>query len=220
MLQLLQTLQIALFALSILGWLILGVWILVKPVAILHRRLFLLIFLPLLVANPLAFLEEMALPVDNASLDWRLWAVLAVDLALAAAGYGLLTGWQVYGLSTEDIESAIKAWFDAQGWGMDLQPAERKTFWGGRRMGTRLAVSRDGQQLALWLMQGGTETLIEGETSDARKLLRQLLPALNRVEKSYRIKDHLTGALYLVLAVVLAVLAWIFFFEPRFILLD
>ena len=220
MLQLLQTLQIILFTISIVGWFILGLLILVNSVLVLHRRMFLLIFLPILAANPLALFEELALPAENASLDWRVWAILVVDLALAVAGYWLLTGWEVYGLSERETEGALKTWCEALGWELDSQSAERKTLWGGNSMGIRLTLLRKGQPLVLWLLGGANETRIEGETPKARECIRQMLPALRRVEKPYRVKEHLTGALYIVLAVVLAVLAWIFFFEPRLILID
>jgi len=220
LLQLLQTLPIIFFTISIVGWLFLGLLILVNSVLVLHRRVFLLIFLPILAANPLALFEELALPSQNASPNWRLWAVLAVDLALAVAGYWLLTGWQIYGLSEGETEGALKTWCDEQGWEVDSQLAERKTLWGGNRMGIRLTVLCKGQTLVLWLLGGANETRIEGETPKARECIRQMLPALRRPEKPYRLKEHLTGALYIVLAVVLAVLAWIFFFEPRLVLID
>ena len=70
-----------------LGFLILGLLILLKPVLILHRRIFLLIFLPLLLANPLALLEEFSLPGEIPSLDWRLVLVLVFDLGLIVAAY-------------------------------------------------------------------------------------------------------------------------------------
>ena len=106
MLQFLQTLQISLFAITLLGVFTLGVLILVKRILTFHRRIFLVIFLPLLAANPLALLEELALPGGNASLDWRVGLILGVDLALAAAGYVFLRGWLVYGLSALETEAA------------------------------------------------------------------------------------------------------------------
>jgi len=220
LLQLLQTLQISFFALSVLGFLILGLLVLLKPVLILHRRVFLLIFLPLLLANPLAVLEEFALPGENAILDWRLVLVLVFDLALIVVAYWFFQGWVVFGLSTNEVEAALQDWFESREWSFDAQTAERTTFWGGKRNARRLEASQENQVHVFWLLRQGSEIRLEGENDEAKKILRRSMPVLRHVQKPYHFQDHIPGILYLVLAVVLAVLSWIFFFEPRLILLD
>jgi hypothetical protein len=174
----------------------------------------------LLAANPLSLLEELAVPDTNATLDWRVWVILVADLVLAAAGILLLKGWLIYGRSEQETEQMLKAWCEKQGWLCDSQSTPRKTLWGGNRVATCVQITRESQVLTLWLIGQGDETRLEGETPAARALLRTILPELGRVEKPYLLQDHLTGVLYIVLAIILAVLAWIFFFEPRLILID
>ena len=220
MLETLQILQISFFAVTVLGLFILGLLILVKSVLIFRRRLFLLIFLPLLLANPLALFEEFALIQGTPSPDWRLWLTLMVDLGLIAAGVWLLSGWLVYGLSEEEAADVFQAWFEAQGWELNHQPHIRNTWWGGSHQAQRFQASRDDQNLTFWLLSQGSEVRLQGETREAKIILREALPALRQVDRPYHFQEHLTGILYIVLAVVLAVLGWIFFFEPRLILIE
>jgi len=220
LLELLQVLQISLFAVSVLGLLILGLSILFKTVLILPRRLFLLIFLPLLLATPLARIEGYATPGETPALDWRLGLVLVVDLGLIITGYWVLNGWLVYGLSEMETDQALKDWFSTQGWSYDSRLAERSTLWGGNRQAKRLEIHREGQTFSFWLLAQGSEVRLEGEPGEARKILRQAVHTLARVERAYHFQDHTAGILYIVLAIVLAVLGWIFFFEPRLILID
>jgi len=219
-LQILQILQISLFILPVLGLFILGLLILIQPVFIFHRRLYLLIFLPLLLANPLALIEEYVLPEATPSLDWRLWLVLVVDFGLVAAGYLLLSGCLAYGLSEEGVENSLQSWFEAQGWEFRASTGTRSTWWGGQQTARHLQASSGNQSLTLWLLSQGGEVRIQGETHEDQKFIHKALPTLRQVEKPYHFQDHLTGLLYIVLAVVLAVLSWIFFFEPRLFLID
>ena len=220
MLETLQILQISFFAATVLGLFILGLLILIKPVLIFHRRLFLLIFLPLLLANPLALIEEYALIEGTPSPDWRLWLTLVVDLGLIAAGVWLLSGWLVYGLSEEEAADAIQAWCTAQGWELNHQPDTRNTWWGGSRQARRFQASKDDQNLVFWRLSEGSEIRLQGESREAKIFLRQALPALRQGDQPYQLQKHLTGILYIVLSVILAVLGWIFFFEPRLILIE
>ena len=220
MLPFMQIVQISLFAACILGVFTLGLLILVKPILILPRRWFLVIFVPLLAANPLALLEELILPGSSASVDWRLWIILAVDLVFAAAAFVIFRGWQVYGLSKQEIEGALGTWCTQQTWQFEAHDAEKKTLWGGSRTATCIHITRESQVFTLWIIDQGSETRLEVETPHARRFLRSILPDLQRVGKPYHLQDHLSGILYIILAVVLAVMAWIFFFEPRLILIE
>ena len=220
LLQTLQIIQISLFTVPVLGLFILGLLILVKPVFIFHRRVLLLALLPLLLANPLALIEEYAVPEVRPALDWRLGLALAADLGLIIAGHWLFRGWLVYGLSEEKIRETLNHWFLEHGWEVDFQLGTRNTLWGGTRQAQRMQISKDGQTFTFWLLAQGNEIRLEGETREAEKHLRKALPGLSQVETTYHFQDHLTGVLYLILAVVLAVMGWIFFFEPRLILLE
>lgn len=218
--EILQILQIGFFALPVLGLLLLGVLMMIKPVLIFHRRLFLLILIPFLLANPLALIETYILPEDTPSPDWRLWLVLVVDILLVAVGYRLLSGWLVYGLSEEKIETTLQDRFEAQGWEFRSSSRTRSTWWGGKRPARYLEASRGDHALTFWLLSQGSEIRLEGTTQEADIHLHKALPTLRRVEKPDQSQEHLTGLLFIVLAVVLAVLAWIFFFEPRLILIE
>lgn len=220
MLQFLQTLQISLFAISILGLLIMGLLILIKPVFICHRRWLLLVFVPLLLANPLSLIEELALTGEMPSINWRLLLVMVVDLGLIIAGYWIFSGWFVHGLTIVETEIALKDWFKNHGWSLNSRSAEKSSFWGGKRQAKRLEMIKERQSFSIWLTAQGSEIRLEGENGDAKKQLRQALPILNQVERPYHFQEHLAGALYLVLGIVIAVLGWIFFFEPRLILID
>lgn len=220
LLQTLQMLQISLFAVPVLGLFILGLLILTKPVLIFHRRVLLLALLPLLLANPLALIEEYTVPEVRPALDWRLGLALAADLGLIIAGRWLFRGWLIYGLSEENIRETLKNWFIKHGWEPDFQPGTRNTWWGGKRQAQRLQISEDGQTFTFWLLGQGSEVRLEGETREVEKHLRQALPGLNQIETTYDFEEHLTGVLYLVLAIILAVMGWIFFFEPRLILIE
>lgn len=220
MLQRLQILQIGLFAIPVLVLITIGVLILIKPVLIFHRRYYLLAFVPLLLANPLALIEDLTFSGGTPFLDWRLGFVLAVDLGLIIAGYWLLRGWQVYGLSRAEATLALKDWFDEHGWEMNFETTEKTTWWGNNRRGRRLRATRDDEALSFWLIRQGNEIQLHGETLKAEKCLRQVLPSLGHVEKAYQYQEHLTGVLYIILGIVLAVMMWIFFFEPRLILIE
>ena len=220
MLETLQILQISFFAVTVLGLFILGLLILARPVLIFRRRWFLLIFLPLLLANPLALVEEYALLESSPSTSWRLWLTLVVDLGLIAAGLWLLSGWLVYGLSEQEAANTFQIWCEARGWELNRQPDIRTTWWGGSRQAQRFQASKNDQTHVFWLLSQGGEVRLEGETREANFFLRKALPALNQVNRPYQLQEHLTGILYIVLAIVLAVLGWIFFFEPRLILIE
>jgi hypothetical protein len=220
MLQFLQILQISLFILTVLGLILLGLLILIKPVLIFHRRLYILVFLPLLLANLLALFEGCALLEETPSLDWRLWLVLAFDLGLLAAGFGLLKGWLVYGLTEDAAADALQAWFTAQNWEVNPHPGVRNTWWGGKRQALCIQVEGEDQTDLFWVLSQGSEVRLQGETRQSEKRLAKALPALRRIERPYHLQDHLSGVLYIVLAVVLVVLGWIFFFEPRLILIN
>lgn len=220
MLQILQILQISLFSLPVLGLVLLGLLILIKPILIFHRRVYLLMFLPLLLANPLALIEENTLPAETLALDWRFWLVLVLDLVLIAAAVRLLDGWLAYGLTEKEAADTLAAWFLAQSWEVSLNPGVKTTWWGGKRQAQHLQASRGDRRLRFWLLSQGSEVRLQGETQESNKYLKKALPAMRRVERPYDLQDHLPGTLYIVLAVVMIVLGWIYFFEPRLILIE
>ncbi len=209
----LQTLQLALFGLSILTLLTFGTLILARPVNVINRRWYLAVLLPLLLANPLAVLEEEALLTVSWTVDWRTWLVLAASIGLLIYFVVTLRGMVVYGLSLESVEEQLTAAWQAQGFTVTAQAGENQA---ESRM---LMVEFDGASAEIVLSARFREVRIQPGSAAGQNTLRQALPALRDSEAAEGVTFHMAGVLYIVLAVVFAVMSWIFFFEPRLVLL-
>ena len=70
----------------------------------------------------------------------------------------------------------------------------------------------------IWVIERFYEVVLRASSQQGVCLVRQLLPELRQVEQPYDFRRHAVGILYMLLGVVLAVFGWIFFFEPRLIL--
>lgn len=215
MTQSLQILQLSLFGVSILVLLALGAVILLNPVSVINRRWYLAVFLPLLLASPAAFFSE-----DTVSSDWRTWLVAVAGVAVVVVLVVVLRGYLVYGLGVDAVESALMRFIQADGGSVKSSSAERHSFWGSGRPARVLSIVQKSQQGFIWLTSRFNEVLIQADSAEATALLRQALPALRQVDQDESdFSSRATGILYCVVALVFAVMSWIFFFEPRLVLL-
>lgn len=219
MTQTLQIIQLVLFILPILALFGMGGVILLKSVSIINRRWFLLIFLPLLFANPLAILEN-TLAEPSKAADWRLWTILMADLALGVWILHSFRGFMVYGVDAAETVQLLKGQFQDQGFEVHLGIGKKRLLWGKTWDAKVLTLDLQGLKKEIWVIERFQEVLVSTDSKFGLTHLKQILPALRRVERPYGFKSHAIGVLYLVLGVVLAVLSWIFFFEPRLILIE
>lgn len=218
-LEVLQILQVALFTIPILYLLVLGLVILLRPVAVLNRRWLLLVFLPLLVANPLAFAEADLRNDVTVVSDWAFWVLVGVDLLLAGGGLWLFRGYSVYGLGEAQVRDGLVEALRAAGRTVAVSQGEQKTLLSKPQNVTTLTVTQGEAAGTLWLTARAGEVVVH---TRSRVMMKQLRPALASVGKNQReggSPNRALGMLYLVVAVVFAVLTWIFFFEPRILVL-
>ena len=215
MTQILQTLQVILFGIPTLVLAGIGVIILHQSVSLVNRRWFLAVLIPLLIANTLAVFTETG-PVN---LGWRTWLMLIANMVLIIGSLWVTHGIQVYGLSVEVIEQVLTAFLLQQGFIVDAHSAEKRDLWGRTRDARQLNVVKDELTHVFWITARFNEVLMRAERSADAYILKQSLPVLQEEKVPYDIKAHAVGVLYIVLALVFAVLTWIFFFEPQFILI-
>jgi hypothetical protein len=215
MIQTLQILQVILFSIPVITLLVIGILILARSVSIIDQRIFLIVFIPLLLANTLAIMEG-----DGLRLDWRAWLILIADLVLITGGLWLLHGVQVYGLKAETVETVLAETFRQQGFTVRTSHTEKRDLWGRTREACLLTVKNADERHQVWITARFNEVFIRAEHRSSRKILRPALPALQGEKVPYEFKAHVVGILYIILALVFALLTWIFFFEPRFILIE
>ncbi len=220
MVQTLQILQVTLFAIPILGLLALGLIILIRPMNIIDRRWLLLVFLPLLLANLLATWENDSLNEVAALTDWRLWLVLVTDLVL---GVGLtlgLRGILIYGLNVSDTVYLLAEALHGAGFEVNSHLGEKRSLLAAAQTADILTVNAEKGPEDIWLTSRAGEVLIRVGSRRGLAILRKAIPAVRSTQSEYAFSEHAIGIIYIVLGVVFAVLSWIFFFEPRLILID
>ncbi|MBW6465313.1 MAG: hypothetical protein K0B06_02270 [Brevefilum sp.] len=215
MIETLQILQVILFSIPPIALLVVGIMILSRSVSIIDQRIFLAAFIPLLLANTLAILEG-----DGLRLDWRAWLILAADLVLITGAVWVLRGYQVYGLKAETVETVVTEAFQQQGFTIETHSEEKRDLWGRARDACLLTAENEDGRHQVWITSRFNEVFIRTEQRTSGKILRSILPALQGDTVPYEFKSHAVGILYIVLAIVFALLTWIFFFEPRFILIE
>lgn len=213
--QIFQILQVTLFALSTLTLLGIGILILSRAVSIVDRRIYLLVFIPLLLANTLALFEG-----NEVRFNWRTWLILGADLVLIVGAILLSRGFQVYGLNTEMVVDILTETFRQQGYTVKTKAAEKRDLWGRTRDACVLTAQKLDEELLFWIITRYNEVAIRAQQRSHTKYLRDTLPALSQQKVPYDFKSHAVGVLYIILALVFAVLTWIFFFEPRLILIE
>lgn len=214
----LQILQVSLFSIPIIVLIVLGLVILLRPVAVVDRRWLLLTFLPLLVANLLAAVMGDIQNDIVALLDWRFWAIVAVDAALVVGIGFWLRGIALYGLTLTTTESLCRTALQAAGYDVSVRIGEKRTLLTTERQATIFTVLIEDAEEEIWLTYRAGEVIIRTDSARGRALLKQILPTFQKHQAGYVFQYHAMGILYLVLAVVLLVLGWIYFFEPRLVL--
>jgi len=217
----LKILQVSLFAVPVIVLIVLGLVILLRPVAVINRRWLMLTFLPLLVANLLAtVMGDMQNGIDLLP-DWHFWAIVAVDATLAV-GIGIwLRGVALYGLPLATAESLCREALETQGHSVTTRVDEKRTLLTTVPQATILTVTIEGREEEFWLTLRGGEVMIRMDSRRGMSLLKQkVLPALRGHQMPYDFQAHAMGALYLVLAVMLLTFGWIYFFEPRLLFVE
>ena len=220
MVQNLQILQLVLFSIPILYLLTLGLLILFKPVTIMDRRWMLLVFIPILVDNLLAIFGNETLSLAEILRDGYFWLILGVDLALGIGFALTLRGYVVYGLTPEQVEQAlIQAMKDA-GCPVDVAQGEWQSYWGRASEGRVITWETAGQSRSCTVTSRPSEVMIRAKSRHDLRQLEAFIRETRKIKGPYEFSQHAGGVLYLVLAVVLAVFGWIYFFEPRLILIE
>lgn len=216
MTQTLQVFQVILFGIPSLVLAGIGVIILRQSVSLVNRRWFLAVLIPLLVANTLTIFTEDGL----LSLNWRTWLMLGANAVLIVGSLWVTHGIQVYGLNVEHVEQVLTESLLQQGFTVNAHSTEKRDVWGRTQDARRLSAVKGDQTHVFWITARFNEVLVRAEQSTSSKLLGKSMTTLQAEKVPYDFKAHTAGVLYIVLALVFAVLAWIFFFEPRFILID
>ena len=217
----LQILQVSLFTIPVIVLIVLGLVILLRPVAVINRQWLLLTFLPLLLANLLATVMGDTQNGIAVLPDWRFWAIVAVDLVLAV-GIGIwLRGAALYGLPLTRAETLCRDALEAQGYSVSPRIGEKRTLLTTVPQATIFSVTIEDGEEDIWLTSRAGEVLVRTDSRRGMTLLRQkVLPALRNHQTPYVFQAHAMGILYLVLAVVLLVFGWIYFFEPRLLFVE
>ncbi len=216
----LQILQLVLFFIPVGALLALGILFLARAVVILNRRWYLFVFIPLIFANPFAVIENNFVNDISIMDDWRFWLVIIVDIILLVGGTFLFRGFQIIGLNASETMAVLKDLGKNRYNSVDLHTGEKRTFWGETRNAIILTVQDQEKQYDVWVMEKQGEVLLQADSVGGTDLIKQAVPVLRKVRKAYVLKDHVLGVLFIVFAVVLAVLGWIFFFEPRLLVID
>ena len=213
--QILQVLQVTLFSFPTLALLVIGVLILSRSVSIIDRRIYLVVFIPLLLANTLVLFEG-----NGIRFFWRTWLIVGADLVLILGIVWFSHGFQVYGLTAETVVTVLANAFRQQGYTVKAKVTEKRDVWGRTRDAYLLTAHRTGEAYPFWIISRFNEVFIRAKKRADTRHLHQALPALRQQDVPYDFKAHAVGVLYIVLALVFTVLTYIFFFEPRLILIE
>jgi hypothetical protein len=216
----LQIVQVSLFAIPILVLVALGWMILRLPVTVMNRRWLLMTFVPLLLANLAAIVMNDSQNAIQVLADGRFWLIAAVDVALTVGIYLWLRGYSVYGLTLTQAETACREALEAQGLDVSVRVGEKRALLVTAPQATIFTVTLADGEEELWLTARAGEVVLRADSQCGMALLKDLLPSLRAYPAEYHFKAHSMGVLYLVLAVVLLVFGWIYFFEPRLILVE
>lgn len=216
----LQIIQIGLFSLPIISLLGLGVSILAKPIVVIDRRWYLAVIIPLLLANPLILMENVAISESVPTPGWRFWLVLVVDVLLLVGSIWKLRGFLIYGMTATDVEATLIHAFTEKGMQVSRNMGVKNSLlgWGG----TAQVLTVDGEEgsIDIWVTDRFKEVLLQADSKDGYMLIKSGLSAIRQKDQPYQINAHIMGLLYLIFALVLTVMMWIFFFEPKLIQID
>ena len=216
----LQILQVVLFTIPVLTFLMLGGLILLKPVAVISRRWMPLALIPLLLDNLLAILRNETLTLTEIFQDGYFWLILGADLALGIGVVLFSRDVAVYGLTLAQVRETLVRAMQAEGFSVEAGPGEWKSFLGQTSEAVVIRWEKNEEQQSCAITSRSGEVMIRAKSRNDLKQLRAFINAIRRMESPYVFSQHAVGVLYLVVAVVLAVLGWIYFFEPRLILIE
>lgn len=220
LMEFLQVAQVVLFFLPVLALTILGAVILLRPVSVIHQKWYLAVFLPLLLATPLSLLENYLRGAGAGLTDWRFWLIVVADLLLIAFIFYLLRGWVVYGLPLQAVQNLMALTLSRQNLDAAMAPGQKHSLWGNDLSAIIFqAAGREGT-VEIWLTERYNEVVLRAASRGAVGVLRPMIKALRQQKPPYDLRRHAVGILYILLGIVLAVFGWIFFFEPRLVLLD
>jgi len=218
--QIVQVFQVILFYIPVITLLMMGLVILIKPVSVINRRLFMVVFVPLLLANIMAVMAESfssGSPVDK---NWQFWLTLAVDISLSVTVLFTFRGFLVYGMCAAQVETALTQAFRMEGGVVTSQVVKKRTLLGGEQDVCVLDIHKADQHESLLIIDKVNEVLVQRISRAAMADLSKALPDEECQDDAHQVKSHRIGVLYLVLAFVFAVSVWIFFFEPRLVLIE
>ncbi len=210
-----------LFTCPILTLISIGVLILIKPVTVINRRWYLAILIPLLAANPVVLISNLLTLTEN---GWESGSYLVVlltilaDLAITVGFAWALRGVMVHGLTEAEVQTQLKALLTQKGYTVTEKTGKKSFLWATYDQAYILTVQSGEMTGDIWMAESVNEVVIRVDTKQGGKLLKSILPKLRQIEKPYQFKRHAIGIIYLVVALVFAVLTWIYFFEPRLIL--
>ncbi len=218
--ELIQILQIVMFIIPVVSLWAMGVLLLLRPVIILHQRWRLLVFFPLLAANLLAALENNLYGDAGFTVGWGFWLVIVIDLILGVGLWITSRGFLVFGLSGEEVEAVLTEGYREAGMQVSASEGEASTFLGEKVMVGLLSVE-DGQESVVFKIKDRFyETHIQTDSKSGMGLLKENFPLLRGAKTAPTKKSRATGVLFIVFGLVFAVLSWVFFFEPRLILIE
>ena len=194
--------------------------ILVRPICIINRRWYLAVIAPLLLANPLVILENTLRSEGASSVGWRFWMVLVVDILLLVGITWQFRGYLVYGLSALESEDLLTQAFTKKGLEVQKNIGVKSSLLGWAGDAVVLTLTQEGQPVDIWISERYREVLLQADTKNSYHLLKSTLSPLREKDQPYRIHAHIMGILFIIFAFVLAVMLWIFFFEPKLIQFD
>lgn len=220
MTNILQIIQVILFCSPVLTLIAMGLVILTKPVSVLDRRLLIMVFIPLLLANVLALLEDSLSNGNPLGSTWRFWLTLVVDLSLCLTVCVAFRGLIIHGMSAAQVEAALAAVFRQKEDVVTAQVVKKRTFLGGEQDVRRLDLKRSGQHKPLFIIDKVNEVLVRGISRRTAIDLSKALSEMESRDEATQAKSRRIGVLYLVMALIFAVSVWILFFEPRLVLIE
>lgn len=221
MLQALQIFQVVFFTIPVVILVGMGVYILITPIGFIPRRWFLGVFLPFLLANPLAIIEDQLSEGASLTSDWRFWLILVADLTLAGIILRIYrSGWLVCGIDADQLVRQLAAYFEDHGRTVAIRQDQKQPLLGRLWEAQVIQVSESGQVHEIWIMTRDSEVRIQVETAVEASLVRRALIAIRQGERLTDFRLRAVGVLYIVLGLVIAFFGWIYFFEPRLILLE
>lgn len=216
----LANLQLILFFIPVASLAAIGLFILLKPVAIISRRWYLAVVIPMLLANPLALIENNLENNFSLAADWQFWLVLVVDAALLVGSILIFRGYLIFGLGKFEVMDVIAGHFQERGIASQVHAGDRNDKWRVSPNALILTIDFTDKNEDLWVTENMGEIHLRTDSKRSLKIARDAMLAIKRMKKSYIFKQHVMGILYIVLAVVLGVFGWIFFFEPRLIIIE